>query len=706
MKKIMPGVLILMLLFLVSCRNTDPDVISCYADTSDISESINSSEIRETDEPESGDTGPTESADNTEEPEEVVIVLGDEPTETEPASETLYEAPMLAEESAGSEDIVIMKIPGDYTDIHRALKDSEWFGVSYDEAVKLEIVETGAPIDVPEAEIVYDTAVSVPMESESGKVYNAEEMFSQTNTQLADIDEGDIVKTDGENIYILKDSEELVILAAEGKGTQLLSRTTVAVDEEYCDWDEGGYVTLGELENEQVKELYISGDRLGIVRTYYNWYRWTDKDENRTYIDIYDVSDPTDPAFVTTLGQDGTYFASRMIGDTVWLITQHGVSIKDIADSLDTESYIPGLFTKDTQTLIPEENIVYPENITWKRYTVITSCDLSSGTRMDSKALLGIPVDNVYMNGSHIYLAKSQQYTEESEPYSEGMFTAVDSTTGQRTSIVKLDITDGIRTEAMTVLPGRLLNQFSMDEYNGYLRVVTTLNQESYKLYKEDWISLWMNGFSTNALYILDGDLNITGMIEDIAPDERVKSVRFMGNTGYFVTFRQVDPLFSVDLSNPESPEILSELKIPGFSQYLHPWDDGLLLGLGQDADENTGRTTGLKLSMFDISDPCDVTEQHKLKLNYGWSEALNSHRAILVSKSRNLIGFQADNGYVVYGYDPSSGFFERAYIEMDGYWSSFSRGLFVNDELYILLDKGCTVLDLNDFTVLAAVPY
>ena len=109
---------------------------------------------------------------------------------------------------------------------------------------------------------------------------------------------------------------------------------------------------------------------------------------------------------------------------------------------------------------------------------------------------------------------------------------------------------------------------------------------------------------------------------------------------------------------------------------------------------------------MFNIGNPRDVSEQDKLKLAYQWSEALYNHRAVLASKSRNLIGFPADNGYAVYGYDPDSGFFERAYIEMDGYWSSFSRGLFVNDGLYILLDKGCTVLDLNSFTVLASVLY
>ena len=167
-----------------------------------------------------------------------------------------------------------------------------------------------------------------------------------------------------------------------------------------------------------------------------------------------------------------------------------------------------------------------------------------------------------------------------------------------------------------------------------------------------------------------------------------------------------MDPLFTVDLTDPSAPVIMSELKIPGFSQYLHPWADGLLLGLGQDADVNTGWTTGLKLSMFNTGNPHDVTEQHKLKLDYGWSAALYNHKAILASESRNLIGFPADNGYAVYGYDPDSGFYQKAFIEGVNGWDGKSRGLFVGDEVYIVMQKGCTVLDMNDFSVLAVVGY
>ncbi|MBQ8513059.1 MAG: beta-propeller domain-containing protein, partial [Clostridia bacterium] len=259
----------------------------------------------------------TKSAVPETEPEEITIVLGEDPAESD---ETEPEIPIQppAEENPGTDEdddgTVTMVIPASYAEINRALREADWYGVSYEEALELEIVETGAPLAVPqtESEIIYEAEEQTG--NDGGRVYTADEMYSLTNTQLDDVDEGDIVKTDGEYIYILKNSEELVILSADGDDTKVLSRTTVAVDYEYCGWDwDGGNVFLDELENETAKELYISGDRLGIVRTYYNWQREPDRDENRTYLDIFDVSDPASPGYITTLGQDGLYNTSRMI---------------------------------------------------------------------------------------------------------------------------------------------------------------------------------------------------------------------------------------------------------------------------------------------------------------------------------------------------------------------------------------------------------
>lgn len=140
-----------------------------------------------------------------------------------------------------------------------------------------------------------------------------------------------------------------------------------------------------------------------------------------------------------------------------------------------------------------------------------------------------------------------------------------------------------------------------MDEHDSHLRMATTVELNSYTLHKDETHG-WENASdfeekNTNVLYILDEQMKITGMITGIAEEERIYSVKFMGETGCFVTFKQVDPLFAVDLCDPPNPRILSELKIPGFSQYMHPFGDGLLFGIGMSADERTGRIEGIKIS-------------------------------------------------------------------------------------------------------------
>jgi len=633
------------------------------------------------------------------EPDEVTIVLGEDTAQGTDTDHGDNER-----DPDGTDDGVIrMLIPSDYAQVRGALTKINWYGYTYEEAIRKGITETMAAETIPEVEAPEmapqpDFAEQDPAE-EPGRIYTEEELYSKTNTQVAEIDEGDIVKTDGEYIYVLRDSEELLILSADGKDTRVLSRTMLT---EILEPDEDSIPV-----SQNAVELYIYNDRAAVIGSENFWdeTHWS----NKTYIDFYDISDPMAPVYLKTLGQDGSYETSRMIDGHLWLITRFGIALDDIAEVRDYESYIPGLFDGKEQNLVEPECIVYPEKFDLAVYTVITAADMKSCSRTECKSVLGISPSTVYVSGSSIYLAQSVWYEEKSEPRTESVYTVVDHTTGTRTRLMRMDITDGIRTAAYTEIPGRLLNQFSMDEYGGHLRLVTTVDEQYYTVYTDESAGFVNTKYhadkQANALYILDGDLNLTGKIEDLSPDERVQSVRFTGNTGYFVTFRQVDPLFTADLTDAANPVILHELKIPGFSQYLHPWSSGLLLGLGQDGDDN-GLSGKMKLSMFDVTDPHAVSETAKLALEFGYSEALTNHRAILVSSARNLIGFPADRGYAVYGFNGEKKFFERAYIEMEGKWSGRSRGLFVGDDLYILMEKGCTVLDLNTFGVLKTVKY
>ena len=203
----------------------------------------------------------------------------------------------------------------------------------------------------------------------------------------------------------------------------------------------------------------------------------------------------------------------------------------------------------------------------------------------------------------------------------------------------------------------------------------------------------------SNGLYILGKNLVLKGKIEGLAENESIYSARFLGDTGYFVTFRRTDPLFAVDLSNPEQPKVLGELKVSGFSDYLHGYGENRLLGIGMEADEDTGQQQGMKLSMFDLADPADVKEEARFRLeNYNYSEALYNHREVLIDVEENLIGFSADgsdNGnywrrYLVFSYE-NGAFVKKMELDMEGEDGGYMRmrATFIGDTLYLLCEDG-----------------
>ena len=242
----------------------------------------------------------------------------------------------------------------------------------------------------------------------------------------------------------------------------------------------------------------------------------------------------------------------------------------------------------------------------------------------------------MYVSGSSIYVCESYYNSEESDV--------------TQTCIRKVAYKDGtLEAVGQTRIDGTLNDSFSIDEYEGNLRLVTTVSPTGgaspfpIVTFGESPFSSKSTKKDSNSLYVLDEKLNELGKIEGLAEDEQVYSARFMGSTGYFVTFKQVDPLFSVDLSNPEKPEVIGALKIPGFSDYLHPYGDGLLLGIGMDVDETGTTTEGVKLSMFDISDPSDVKEIEKYVMEDCYSTNVSyNYKAALINTDRNLIGFAA----------------------------------------------------------------
>lgn len=710
MKKTLSSLLALLLL-LSACAKTEPQDIPETEDPND--PPLTDVVPAETETPAEPAAEPAPEPESIPEPEIIPVEPAiDPPAPEAPSAEEPTDDPKTPEAAP-----ITMNVPMEYVQVYEKLKKSNASGGGYyyggdimiEEAVEEEIAFEEAPVMDAVMEAAPMAPVPVPEKNmETGKVYREDE-YSKTNTQVENIDEGDIVKTDGEYIYVLKDSRELLILSAAGEDTEVLSRRDIAENSE----DKGDDFYCSS--NQYANELYIYEDTLAVVLTCSEWSEtWGSKgysytSDVRNYVEFYDVSDPADPVRTGSAGQDGNYSASRMMDDTIYLITTYGVPYNYVRE--DYDSYIPGLYKNGAHEFMPADCIVYPEELQSRTYTVICSYDLRDGMRKEEKAVLGYS-GTVYMSGDHLYLAAPQYYDEAVDEYDYSVYRVTEYVSGYRTEIIKLDLTgDGIVVEAAGTVDGELLNQFSMDEYDGHLRVVTTFWQNRRTAYRDEELGFtnwkYSDSGQTNGLYVLDEDMNLVGEISGLAEDERVYSVRFTGDVGYFVTFRQVDPLFSVDLSDPHDPKIMGELKIPGFSNYLHPYSETLLFGLGQDADEETGRTTGMKLSMFDISDPYDVIERDKLSIGDGYSEALYNHKAILISASRGIIGFPSQNGYVIYGYSEDGGFREITRTELDGvWWNGNARGLYAGEYMYIVLQECTVVLDMDGFDLVTKVKY
>jgi len=540
--------------------------------------------------------------------------------------------------------------------------------------------------------------------------------FSETNVQVEGIDEADIIKTDGQYFYVFDMNRNSVYIVS-AKGNEMKLTATISLSDEFSG-------------NETGREMYLVGNRLVLLVSGYHTETKTEYSKNArgdvayirecavTKIVTFDISDKNAPKLVSALEQDGRMITSRCTGGVIYVISSYsnyntwfkpsdGVRTGG-EEEIAYEIYVP---TAEGKAIAPDCIYISEEPVS-EEFLVVTAMNPKNPDKyLDTKSLLA-DGDECYVSNNYIYVAGSRWQNRE-VPY-------------DRTEVYRFAYQDGVITPAGQVtVKGTLDDQFSMDEYEGHLRVVTTVNEYVYK--EKDLKLKDMNGDGViddtdaiepyyrititdskeyNALYIYDDKLQLTGAIEDLAPNEHIKSARLMGDVGYFVTFRQTDPLFSVDLSDPTNPKVLGELKIPGFSTYLHPYGEGLLLGIGYDADENTGWRECVKISMFDVSDPTNVKEVHKHSLtDFSYTGVEADHKAALIDAEKGIIGFPvrgyADNGeynvYVVYDYDEKTGFypkFSEGYAmgyEADLYelkyelFTTDCRGAYIGDTFYMI---------------------
>ncbi|MCL1903032.1 MAG: beta-propeller domain-containing protein [Oscillospiraceae bacterium] len=668
------------------------------------------------------------------------------------------------------------RIAVDYGEIYQAVKlaNDEQFnynnGVKYSSSMAIrggamsifdEIVEDDDEVEE------YDKSYDIP--AKGGDLGGGDDTeFSDTNNQVEGVQESDIVKTDGKHIFVVSNNHDYIY----GGGTS----GKISVVEP--DNGEMELIAQISLENAYPQELLLYNDKLIIIWNKSEYIDTPtarmDRMEDmgwggsvhaqQTVLQVYDLDgDFEEPASVYS--QDGGYTSSRMIGEYIYLITNFTPDIPQDFEEEEIDLYIPSFSCNDKRTFVAPGCIVLPDKLDWIQYSVIGGLNVNEEDMSVSVFSNLGATGFVYANNDNIYLTRSVHEGI------RGMEEMLYYYGGETYSIIdKFAINAGeISYTATGKAKGGVENQFRFDEYNGIFRVVTSVwgldpdidtsdipkrpeqpeepqspdfggDWQKWDEWYNDVYMNWYNDVYNNwyeenktliqgcdkwwsenygnqggALYTFDGDMNILGEVHGIAKGENVQSVRFVGDIGYIVTFKQVDPLFSFDLSDPTSPVKLDELKIPGFSRYLHPWSDGLLLGLGvhavEDGEEaDFGRRMGLKLSMFDVSDNEELSERHVYIIENpdgeSWSNSPieSEHKAALVAPDRNLIGFPYsyseytvnDNGYsgykrtaayAVFTYD-NDGFSligEISIVLDENDWWEFNRGMYIGDYIYAI---------------------
>ena len=437
-------------------------------------------------------------------------------------------------------------------------------------------------------------------DSKFGEAVSQDLQHSTTNIQVSGVDEADSMKTDDGGYIYLITGNNITIL----KGYPPEEATTVSVIA-FTDMS-----PLGIFVNND--RLAVLGSKYNVAETPYYSYRWSYYTDTSTYAKIYDVSNRSQPELLKTYTTSGSYFNSRMIGEYVYLVAS--------TPAYYTTEILPGLTIDNInlpkiQSNGKSEGVaateVHYSNTTDNSYmfTTIVAVNVQNATEEPNhKTIMTGGASAMYVSMNNVYIG----------------YPAAD-----KTSLYRIRVEDStITPQAQGEVPGSILNQFSMDEYNNYFRVATTTWTETQK----------------NNVYVLNMNLTMVGNLTDLAPGEHIYSARFVGNKCYLVTFVSIDPLFVIDLSDPTNPIVLGELKIPGYSDYLHPYDENHLIGVGKHtvaADEGFfAWYQGVKIALFDVSNVSNPVQIANYTIGERGSDSpvLRDHKAFLFDRQRNLL--------------------------------------------------------------------
>ncbi len=572
-------------------------------------------------------------------------------------------------------------------------------------------------------EIRESDAISAPTES----IAKSPERYSETNVQVQGIDEPDIVKTDGENVYISIEEPYYWIMPMRDVSS------SVAPDyypqpPEKDNTKIAKAFPVEEMENlseiEQTGEMLLKDDVLVIF--------------GREKISGYDVSNPNNPQEIwdVKIGDDALVVDARLYGDSIYLVVSHYAK-------KGMPCVIKPITINGKEFDVSCTNIYYPERTVPVNATYsVVELDVNSGEARNDISFVGSAENSViYVSPENIYVSYYKQESEyvflagllkdaqdivpssviesieildgydisirakmtELQVIIEDWIYSLDSDEEMRieneiknrmpkyykdnmrdletTIIMKIGLTD-LKVKAGGEVPGSLLNQFAMDEYQGNLRVATTIGEKLW------WVRSYFSWNSTtmtaNDVYALDSNLKEVGSVKDLGLGERIYSARFIGDVGYLVTFREIDPFYILDLSNPNNPEMKGELKIPGYSSYLHPISDDIVLGIGKEDWK-------VKASLFDVSNPYDPREIDKYILDEHWSDAVDNHRAFLIDSKHEIFFLPGGKGAYVFSFTGDKLSLVRTVRE-----NNIKRAIYIDDYLYVISANKIIVLDQN----------
>ena len=543
---------------------------------------------------------------------------------------------------------------------------------------------------------------------------NSSTDYSKTNVQHENVDEADIVKTDGKYIYYLINGSNYYNEITEIKVKIIDVDTRKVISEINVNEDGYKYATA--------IEMFLKDNKLVVMETRINNLNENENESRtETVAIVYNISDKNNIVKEREISVEGDYTDSRMINDNLYFISTkynyvydvdyYGLDEAKTEDENETNIELPVVrdtIVSDEYKNIDCTDIYYLRDSDDTNYTFITAANINSDEEAYTETFLGFG-DTIYCSENNMYVVKGKYSSDYSRIFGTYNYDS-------ETDIFKFKLGDNnIEFVGKGNVTGTVNNQFSMDEYNGYFRIATTSYNEKSE--------------TTNNVIILDENLKEVGSLKGLEDGEKIYSVRFMGDIGYVVTFKEIDPLLVIDLKDPTNPEVKGELKIPGYSSYLHPYDETHVIGIGKNTEDNGygGVTsTGIKISMFDVSDLNNPKEIFKTSIGeeYGYSEALDNHKAVLCSREKEILAIPVSvyddeerfQGAVIFSIDlENKEFVEKAkigsndneYKTYDEYYNDIiKRIIYIGDYLYTLSDKKVNIIDMNTFKIVDKIEF